>query len=59
MAMLIVSAGAMLVAIGAGELVCGDGRATLRWTGVHVEREQLLAGARLVHALRDDDRAYR
>jgi uncharacterized membrane protein YqiK len=49
----------LLEVIGAGQLACGDGRATFRWTGVHVDQEQLLAGARLVHAFREDDHAYR
>jgi hypothetical protein len=50
---------AVIGAIGRCELVCRDGRATLRWSQRHVTPEQLVAGARLVHALRQDDRAYR
>jgi hypothetical protein len=46
-------------AIGRSELVCRDGRATLRWSQHHVTSEQLVAGARLVHAVRKDDRGYR
>jgi hypothetical protein len=50
---------AVIGAIGRCELVCRDGRATLRWGQQHVTPEQLVAGARLVHALRQGDRAYR
>lgn len=49
----------LLDAVGSGELVCKDGRATFRWTGLDVDRGQLLAGARLVRAFREDDQAYR
>jgi uncharacterized membrane protein YqiK len=49
----------VIAAIGRGELTCGGGRATLRWLQTHVTADQLIAGARLVHALREDDHAYR
>lgn len=50
---------AVITAAGPGELTCGGGRATFRWTQTHVSPAQLVAGARLVHALREDDHAYR
>ncbi len=50
---------AVITAAGPGELTCSGGRATFRWTQTHVSPAQLVAGARLVHALRDDDHAYR
>ena len=49
----------VIAAAGAGELSCRDGRATFRWTQIDVTEDQLIAGARLVHALREDDHAYR
>lgn len=49
----------ILTAAGTGALTCKDGRAVFRWTATHVTEAQLIAGARIVHALRDDDHAYR
>lgn len=45
---------ALLGAVGDADLACGAGRATLRWRSPDVSEAQLLAGARLVHAFRDD-----
>lgn len=51
---------AVIAAAGPGELTCSGGRAAFRWTQPHVSPAQLVAVARLVHALReDDDHAYR
>jgi uncharacterized membrane protein YqiK len=50
---------AVIAAAGRGELTCADGRATFRWTQTAVTSTELIAGARLVHALREDDHAYR
>jgi hypothetical protein len=44
---------------GRGELTCGEGRARFRWRDSAVTDSQLVAGARLVHALREDPSAYR
>jgi uncharacterized membrane protein YqiK len=49
----------VIAAAGRGELTCAHGRATFRWTQAVVTQAELVAGARLVHALRDDDHAYR
>lgn len=49
----------LLAALGAGELVCRDGVAAFRWTSAPVTEPQLLAGARLVHAFRDAEQAFR
>jgi hypothetical protein len=49
----------VIAAVGRGELSCGGGRATMRWSQSHVSHEQLVAGARLVHSLREDEHAYR
>lgn len=50
---------ASITAVGRGELTCSGGRATFRWTQTHVSAAQLVAGARLVHSLREDEHAYR
>ncbi len=49
----------LLAAVGRGALSRDAGRATFRWTQLDVSADQLVAGARLVRALRDDPRAYR
>lgn len=49
----------LLDEVGRGELVCRGGRATLRWTTELPTPAQLVAGARLVYALRGDPHAYR
>jgi regulator of protease activity HflC (stomatin/prohibitin superfamily) len=50
---------AVVNAAGRGELTCRGGRATFRWPLSHVTDAQLVAGARLVYAFRDDPAAYR
>lgn len=45
----------VLSALGSGELVCADGRASFRWPAAPTE-EQLVAGARLVYAFRETER---
>ncbi len=49
----------LLDVVGRCQLTCRDGRATLRWLDGEVARAQLVAGARLVHAFRDGEQAYR
>lgn len=50
---------AVAAAVGRAELRCEAGRATLRWVGEVVDQARLIAGARVVRAMRDDARAYR
>jgi hypothetical protein len=50
---------AVIAAAGRGELICESGRATFRWSQAVISRAELIAGAQLVHALREQDRAYR
>ena len=45
--------------VGHGRLTCAAGRATLRWDDGEIPRARLVAGARLVHALRVGDQAFR
>lgn len=48
-----------VAAAGRGELAVAGGRATFRWLDPEVEEDELVAAARLVHALRGDPGAYR
>ncbi|HSK01987.1 MAG TPA: SPFH domain-containing protein [Kofleriaceae bacterium] len=49
----------VVTAAGRGELAIGSGRATFRWADPEVDDDQIVAAARLVHALRGDPGAYR
>jgi hypothetical protein len=48
-----------VAAAGRGELAIANGRATFRWADAEVDDDQIVAAARLVHALRGDPGAYR
>lgn len=49
----------IVAAAGRGELAVAGGRATFRWTAPDAGEGQIVAAARLVHALRGDPGAYR
>ena len=49
----------IVTAAGRGELAVAGGRATFRWIDPDVGEDQIVAAARLVHALRGDPGAYR
>jgi SPFH domain / Band 7 family len=52
-------AASIVTAAGRGELAIANGRATFRWIDPEVDEDQIVAAARLVHALRGDPGAYR